>query len=134
MRSYLNIMHEQAQQNNYDPDVILISQRKSQTCKMSCLQYFNQFTQLFLVYMSRVIILKETCKHILNLERKRIRLRSTSFVFHVRLRYTKYCSVPGLRISQIFRYDICIDTKLLIFAISYDRFFPRSAYQSNLLI
>ena len=29
MRSYLNIMHEQAQQNNYDPDVILISQRKS---------------------------------------------------------------------------------------------------------
>ena len=27
MRSYLNIMHEQAQQNNYDPDVIFISQR-----------------------------------------------------------------------------------------------------------
>ena len=121
MRSYLNIMHEQAQQNNYDPDVISISQRKSQTCKTSCRQYFNQFTQLFLVYMSRVIILKETCKHILNLERKMF--RSTS-----------YFSVLGLRISQIFRYDICIDTKLLIFAISYDRVFPRSAYQSNLLI
>ena len=133
MRSYLNIMHEQAQQNNYDPDVILISQCKSQTCKTSCRQYFNQFTQLFLVYMSRVIILKETCKHILNLERKRILINIVCFsVF--RLRYTKYCSVLGLRISQIFRYDVCIDTKLLIFAVSYDRFFPRSAYQSNLLI
>ena len=64
-------MHEQAQQNNYNPDVIFISQHKSQICKTSCWQYFNQFTQLFLVYMSCVIILKETCKHILNLERKR---------------------------------------------------------------
>ena len=67
-------------------------------------------------------------------KKKGLDLDQHRLFFMFRLRYTKYCSVLGLRISQIFRYDICIDSKILIFAISYDRFFPRSAYQSNLLI
>ena len=49
--------------------------------------------------------------------RKKKDLDQDRLFFSFRLRFTKYCSVLGLHISQIFRYDICIDTKLLIFAI-----------------
>ena len=55
-------------------------------------------------------------------KKKGLDLDQHRLFFMFRLRYTKYCSVLGLRISQIFRYDICSDTKLLIFAKSYDRF------------